>query len=254
MIKIKTIEEIKIMKEGGRILAEMLRKLKEKIKPGIKTKDLEKFAKELIKNSGVKPAFLGFNGYPAVLCVSLNEEIVHSLPSERIIKNGDLVSLDFGIKYKNLYLDSAITVLVEPLKDDPALDLKNRLLQTTKECLDLAISETKVGNYLGDISYLIEKHAKEKNFSVIRNLVGHGIGYQLHEKPEVPNFGEGKTGLKLKEGMVLAIEPMLSVGSSEAIEDKKTFAWKTKDNSLSCHFEHTVAITKEGPLILTSLN
>ncbi len=252
MIPIKTEEEIKIMKQGGKILAEILKKLAKEVKPGITTWSLEEKARELIKKyPDTEPAFLGYNDYPAVLCVSINEEIVHSLPSKRKIMPGDLVSLDFGIKYKGFNVDSAITILVEEQGNNSQLGLKKKLIKVTKECLDKGIELAKVGNTVGDISSAIQKNAEENGFSVIRNLVGHGIGRDLHEEPEVPNFGRSGTGSKLKEGMTIAIEPMLSVGSFEVIEDKKTLAWKTKDNSLSAHFEHTVAITKNGPLILT---
>lgn len=250
MIHIKTDEEIKIMKEGGRILSEILGKLSNEVKAGITTWSLEEKARQLIKEAEAEPAFLGFNGYPAFLCVSINEEIVHCLPSERKIMPGDLVSLDFGIKYKGLNVDSAVTVLVQA-ENDPGINLKKRLIKITKECLDKGIEAARIGNTIGDISSAIQKYAEKNGFSVIRDLVGHGIGRELHEDPEVPNFGKKGQGPKLLEGMVIAIEPMLSTGSHEVKEDKKTLAWKTKDGSLSAHFEHTVAVTKAGPLILT---
>lgn len=252
MISVKTRKEIEIMQEGGRILAEILKKLQDEVRPGIATWDLEEKARQLIKEAGTEPAFLGFNDYPAVLCVSINEEVVHSLPSERKIIKGDLVSLDLGIKYKEFNVDSAITVIAESQETDSEIELKKRLIKITKECLDKGIEAVKIGNFVGDISSAIQKHAEKNNLSIIRDLVGHGIGRQLHEDPEIPNFGSARTGPKLIEGMVIAIEPMLSTGSYEVIENRKTFAWKTKDNSLSAHFEHTVAITKEGPLILTA--
>lgn len=249
---VKTKEEIEIMKVGGKILAEILRKLSEAIKSGITTWSLEEMARRLIKQyPDTEPAFLGFQDYPAALCVSINEEIVHCLPSERKIRLGDLVSLDLGVKYKDFNVDSAITVLVDPEEDDPQLGLKKKLIKITKECLDKGIEVAGVGSTIGDISSVIQKHAEKNGFSVIRDLVGHGIGRELHEEPEVPNFGKSGKGPTLKEGMVIAIEPMLSAGSYDVIEDKKTLAWKTKDGSLSAHFEHTVAITKNGPLILT---
>lgn len=252
MITIKTEKEIEIMKQGGKILAEILKRLSEAVKPGITTWSLEEKTRQLTKEAGAEPAFLGYHDYPAALCVSINEEIVHALPSERKIMAGDLVSLDFGIKYKGLNLDSATTVLAKPEKNDPDLELKNKLFKVTKACLEKGIEMTKVGNTVGDIGSTIQKHAEANGFSVIRDLVGHGIGKELHEGPEVPNFGKSGKGLILKKGMVIAIEPMLSVGSYQVIEDKDTLAWKTKDNSLSAHFEHTVAITKNGPLVLTS--
>ena len=251
MISIKTEKEIEIMRQGGKILAEILKKLTKEVKPGITAWSLEEKARELVKQSGGEPAFLGFGNYPAALCVSINEEIVHCLPSERKIMPGDLVSLDLGIKYRGFNTDSAVTVLADSEKNDSQLELRKKLIKITKECLEKGISMAKAGNTIGDISNAIQKHAEKNGFSVIRDLVGHGIGKELHEEPEVPNFGVASRGQTLKEGMVIAIEPMLSAGSYEVTEDKKTLAWKTKDNSLSAHFEHTVAITQNGPLVLT---
>lgn len=243
------------MKQGGKILAEILKKLGEAVKPGITTWSLEELARKMTEEAGVEPAFLGYNGYPAFLCVSINEEIVHCLPSEKKIRPGDLVSLDFGIRYKGFNVDSATTIRCqEPFLQKTVPDtlfLKKKLVKITKECLEKSIEAAKIGNFIGDISFAIQKHVEKNGFSVIRDLVGHGIGRDLHEEPEVPNFGVPGKGPKLKEGMVIAIEPMLSAGSREVLEDKKTLAWMTKDRSLSAHFEHTVAITKDGPLILT---
>lgn len=251
MISIKTEEEIEIMKEGGRILEEILKKLSDEVKPGIITWSLEEKARQLAKETGTEPAFLNYKGYPAALCVSINEEVVHGLPSQRKIEPGDLVSLDFGIKYKGLNVDSATTVLAKPSENDPQLELKEKLLKITRECLDKGIEMARIGNTVGDIGSAVQRHAEKNGFSVIRDLVGHGIGKELHENPEVPNFGKPGKGPELVEGVVIAIEPMLTAGSDKVIEDKKTMAWKTKDGSLSAHFEHTVAITKDGPLILT---
>ena len=252
MIFIKTEEEIKIMREGGKILAEILKILSSAVKAGITTWSLEELARESIKHyPDTEPAFLGYHDYPAALCVSINEEVVHCLPSKRKIILGDLVSLDFGIKHKGLNVDSAITVLIEPSKNDSDLELKNKLIKITEECLEKGIEMAKIGNTVGDIGSAIQKHSEQNGFSVIRDLVGHGIGRELHEEPEIPNFGKPGKGLKLKEGIVIAIEPMLSSGSYEVVEDKNTLAWKTKDKSLSAHFEHTVAVTKNGTLVLT---
>ena len=250
MISIKTEKEIKIMKQGGEILAEILKKLSSALRPGITTWSLEELARRITEEAGAEPAFLGFNDYPAVLCVSINEEIVHCLPSKRKIMAGDLVSLDFGIRYKGLNVDSAKTILV-PAEDDQELELKGKLIKITKESLDKGIEMVKIGNTVGDIGSAIQKYAEANGFSVIRDLAGHGIGRELHEAPEIPNFGKAGKGQTLKEGMVIAIEPMLSVGSFEVVEDKSTLAWKTKDNSLSAHFEHTVVVTKNGPMVLT---
>jgi methionyl aminopeptidase len=251
LITIKTEKEIEIMKQGGKILAEIIKRLSEEVKPGITTWSLEEKSRQLAKEAGAEPAFLGYHDYPAALCVSINEEIVHALPSERKIVAGDLVSLDFGIKYKGLNVDSAVTVLVEPEKNNLQVELKKRLLKTARECLNKGIEIAKAGNTTGDIGSAIQKYAETSGFSVIKDLVGHGIGKELHEEPEVPNFGKAGKGPEFKQGMVIAIEPMLTAGSNEIIEDKDTLAWKTKDDSLSAHFEHTVAITKNGPLVLT---
>lgn len=252
MITIKTEKEIKTMKEGGKLLAEILKKLAEAARPGVITWSLEEKARQLAKEAGAEPAFLGYHDYPAALCVSINEEIVHALPSERKIVAGDLVSLDFGIKYKGFNIDSAVTVLIESEENNPQAELKKKLLKTARECLNKGIEMAKTGNTTGDIGSAIQKYAEAGGFSVIKDLVGHGIGKELHEEPEVPNFGRAGKGPELKQGIVIAIEPMLAIGSNEIIEDKDTLAWKTKDNSLSAHFEHTVAITKDGPLVLTS--
>ncbi|MEK7659464.1 MAG: type I methionyl aminopeptidase [Patescibacteria group bacterium] len=256
MISIKTEEEIRIMEEGGKTLADILKKLSDEVKPEIATLKLEESARRMIKEAGVEPAFLGFKDYPAVLCTSVNEEVVHAKPSYKVLKEGDLLKIDMGILYRGFYTDSAITLLVTDwaipkIEQQEEYLQKNKLIKITKECLEIGISQAKIGNTISDISNAIQKHAEKNGFSVIRDLVGHGIGRDLHEEPEVPNFGSLGMGPRLKQGMVIAIEPMLSVGSHEVLEDKKTLAWITKDNSLSAHFEHTVAVTKNGPLVLT---
>lgn len=249
MIYIKTEEEIEIMKKGGEILAEILRKLSQEVKVGIKTWDLEERARQLTSEyPGASPAFLSYEDYPATLCVSINDEVVHALPSDRMIEPGDLVSLDFGLIYRGFNVDSAVTILIPGGEQQ---ELKKKLLRTTKECLEIGISKAKAGNTIGDIGSAIQKHAEKNRFGIIRELVGHGIGKELHEEPHVPNFGKEGQGPELVEGMVIAIEPMFTTGSIEVKEDKKTLAWKTKDGSLSVHFEHTVAITKDRPIVLT---
>lgn len=249
MINIKTKQEIEIMHEGGKILAEILRKLADAVKPGMETMELENLARELIKQNGVKPSFLGYGDFPATLCVSINEEIVHGVPSSRKLVEGDVLKLDIGIKYKGFHTDTATTVVVG---DPPAGGKdaqKQKLLNTTREALTVGIAKVKVGNTIGDIGHAIQKFAESNGFNVIRDLVGHGIGRELHEAPEVPNFGELGTGLKLVEGMVIAIEPMLVTGDWKVKE--KGFVFMTKDKGLAAHFEHTVAITENGPDILT---
>lgn len=257
MIHIKTEEEIKIMKEGGKILAEILEKVRREAKPGITTEDLDKLAYELIlfyaKNfpkAGIKPAFLGYqpygndDAYPASLCTSVNEEVVHCVPSDRMLKEGDILSLDFGIVYKDFNVDMAVTVNVGKISQQA-----KELIGITRKALEKGINQVKPQNTLGDIGYAIQKFVESKGLNVVRDLVGHGIGKELHEEPQVPNYGQRFSGVVLEPGMVIAIEPMVTNGSYEVIQDG--FSWKTKDGSLSVHFEHTVAVTKNGNVVLT---
>lgn len=245
-------EEIKIMRAGGKILATILHELEQTVRPGMRTQELEDLTRQLLKKyPGASPAFLGYDGYPAALCVSINDEVVHGLPGDRMIELGDLVSLDFGIKYQGLITDSAATILVPNLSTSQDERLKSKLLQTTLECLAKAIAQAKIGNALGDIGHAVQSHAKKNGLAVVYQLVGHGVGKELHEEPQVLNFGKAGKGEPLVEGIVLAIEPMLVAGKPEVIEDKTTLAWRTVDGSPAAHFEHTVAITDKGPEILT---
>jgi len=254
MITLKTEEEIRVMREGGKILAEILRQLTAAIKPDISTFDLEELARKLISFYKVKPSFLNYQGFPAVLCVSVNDEVVHGVPSRtKILKESDVVSLDMGIFYGGFHVDSALTVPVlgkltydQWAKAYPKLA---KLIETAKEALRAGIKEAKVGNYLGKISNTIQKIVEKNGFSVIRELVGHGVGRQLHEEPQIPNYGSPDEGPILEEGMVLAIEPMVSMGDWRL--KREGMVYKTKDGSWAAHFEHTVAVTKKGPLILT---
>lgn len=245
MINIKTKQEIEIMREGGKILAEILRKLVQAVKSGIETNDLETLARSLIEEKRVKSSFLGYGDFPAVICTSINEEVVHGVPSGRELKDGDVLKIDIGIMHKGFHTDTATTIIVGGVDDKE----KKKLLQITKECLDIGISKAIIGNTIGDIGHAVQKHAEENSFNVTRDLIGHGIGRELHEPPEVPNYGEIGTGPKLIEGMVIAIEPMLVTGDWRVKE--KGFVFYTKDKGLAAHFEHTVAITEKGPIILT---
>src|SRR3990167_3019723 len=247
MINLKTQKEIQIMREGGKILAEILKKLEKAVKPGITTNDLEKLADELILSYGVESSFLGFDGYPNILCTSLNDEVVHGVPSGRVLKEGDLLKIDMGVLQRGFHTDSATTVLVGNKEDS----VKRNLIQTTKEALEIGISKAKVGNTLGDIGVAIQKHVEDKGFNVIRDLVGHGIGRELHEPPQVLNYGKAGTGEKLVSGMVIAIEPMVVTGKWGIKNGKDGYAFVTKDGGLAAHFEHTIAITEKGPEILT---
>ncbi len=253
MISIKTESEISIMREGGKILAEIIRKISQAVKPGIPTKNLDKLARELFQFYKVRPAFLNYNGFPASACISLNDEVVHGVPSDRILKEGDVLSLDVGIAYKGFFTDSAITIPVlgglardQWAKDNPKL---NKLIEAAKAALNAGIKQAKVGNRLGKISNTIQNVVEKEEFGVIREMVGHGIGRQLHEEPQIPNYGHPDEGPVLEEGMVLAIEPMISAGDWHLVQDG--MAYKTRDGSYASHFEHTVAVTAEGPLILT---
>jgi methionyl aminopeptidase len=254
MVKLKTEKEIEVMKEGGKVLAEVLKKLSEEVKPGITTNDLEKLVHELVLSYGVKSSFLGFEGYPAMLCTSLNDEVVHAIPSDRVLKEGDLLKLDMGVLHGGFHTDSAITVIVGNSGDQ----IKRKLVQTTKEALERGILKARVGNTLGDIGAAIQKHVEDKGFNVVRDLVGHGIGRELHEPPQVLNYlpagkagGKAGSGEKLVPGMVIAIEPMVVTGKWSIKDGKDGYAFVTKDGGLAAHFEHTVAITDKGPEVLT---
>ena len=243
---IKTTEEIAKMRAGGRILAEVLNLAAGKIKPGIKTKDLENFVEQELSKRGAEPAFKNFQGYPAALCVSLNDQIVHGIPGERAIKKGDLISLDLGVRYQGMYTDAALSrTVVKGSREAQSL------IEITAKSLEAAIAEVKPGNTLGDIGAAIENQARRGGFNVIRDLVGHGVGHRVHEEPQIPNFGHPGQGMKLKPGMTLAIEPMLTSGRPEIKCLADGWTYVTADGSLNAHFEHTVLVTPNGREILT---
>lgn len=243
-----TIEDLRLMRQAGKVASGILKKLHFFLRPGISTKNIENFLeKEISIYPDMELAFKGFMGYPASCCVSINEEIIHGIPSERLIVDGDLVSVDLGIKYKGLFVDTAHTYIV-----GRATAVAKKLVKVSYKALLEGIRRARVGLRLGDIGFAIQSLVEKNGFSVIRKFVGHGIGKQLHQPPEVPNFGEKGQGLKLKEGDILAIEPMVSVGSYDVEILSDGWTAKTKDNSMSAHFEHTVAVTKRGPWILTS--
>ena len=249
MITIKSKKDIKIMREGGKILAQIMEELKEKVKAGICTKELDRLAESLIFKYKGKPSFKGHEGYPAALCTSINEEIVHALPSKRVLKEGDIISLDLGIFYKGFHSDMAITLLVGDVKPEV-----RRLLRATKKTLKRGIKKARVGNTFGDISNTMQRHAEDQGFNVVRELCGHGIGKELHEEPQILNYGKRKTGSKIKEGMCFCLEPMLTMGGYDIKKSEDGFGFETRDGSLCCHFEHTLAMTKDGCKILTALN
>lgn len=245
-ISIKTTEELTTLREAGKILASIIKEIKCSLKSGIKTRDIDRKAEELINAKGVKPAFKGYRGFPGCICLSVNEEIVHGIPGERVLREGDIVSLDVGIIHKDYYSDTAVTVGIGQIK--PELQ---KLLDVTAEALYKGIAQAKVNNRLSDISHAVQVHAEANQFSVVREFVGHGIGKKLHEDPEIPNFGPPHEGPVLKEGMVFAIEPMVNLGKygTKILDDGWTVV--TEDGQPSAHFEHTIAIGSKGPEILT---
>lgn len=244
----KSPEEIEKMRRSGQLVRQVLNHVKGLVAPGATTMDLEKAADKLIADLGAKPAFKGYYGYPCVLCTSVNEEIVHGIPSEkRVLKAGDIVSVDCGVVLDGYYGDAAITV---PVGETLTEELK-KLLNVTEASLYKGIEQARIGNTIGHVGSAIQKHVEAAGFSVVREFVGHGIGTKLHEAPQIPNFGKKGQGVELTEGMVLAIEPMVNSGRPEAkvLGDKWTAV--TLDGSYSAHFEHCVAVTKQGPMILT---
>ncbi|MGI5876258.1 MAG: type I methionyl aminopeptidase [Dethiobacteria bacterium] len=248
MITIKSSTEIELMRQAGRIVAETLAMLGNAIKPGITTLELDTMAQRYIRESNAEPAFLGYCGYPASICASINEEVVHGIPSNRRLKEGDIISIDVGAFYKGYCGDAAVTFPVGKVSPQAA-----KLLEVTRGALFRGLQQAVPGNRLSDISSAIQTYTESKGFSVVRDYVGHGIGTKMHEEPQVPNFGLPSRGPLLEKGMVLAIEPMVNAGSweVETLEDRWTVV--TKDRNLSAHFEHTVAILEGGPEILTSL-
>ena len=246
MIPIKTPEEIKIMAEGGRILAQIMKELEKRVEPGITTRELDRVAETLILKSGAKSSFKEHQGYPATLCVSVNEEIVHALPSQRRLKEGDIVSLDLGLFYKEFHSDMASTLPVGKVSPET-----QRLIRVTKKALKRGIKKARPGNTFGDIGNTVQRHVEGQGFNVVRDLCGHGIGRELHEDPQISNYGKRKIGEKIKEGMVFCLEPMVMVGDWQIKKSKDGYGFQTVDGSLSCHFEHTIAMTKDGCKILT---
>lgn len=246
MIVVKTRAQIDKMRQAGILVAQTLDLMERLAKPGVRTIELDAAAEEFILSQGAIPAFKGYMGYPATLCVSINDEVVHGIPSDRKLEDGQIVSVDVGVNCDGWYGDAARTLCI----GDVSADAK-RLLDVTKEALKRGIAQAKPGNRLGDISAAVQTYAEQQGYSVVRELVGHGIGQRMHEEPQVPNFGRANTGPELKAGMVLAIEPMLNVGGCEVSFDSDKWTVRTADGSLSAHFEHTVAITENGPEILT---
>jgi methionyl aminopeptidase len=248
MINCKSQAELDKMRRSGQIVRQVLDAVKALVAPGVSTMDLEHAAEEKIRELGAKPAFKGYYDYPCVLCTSVNNEIIHGIPSEkRMLREGDIVSIDCGVVLDGYYGDSAITV---PVGKSVSAELQ-KLLDVTETSLKKAIAEVRLGKTVGDVGAAVQEYVEANGFSVVRDFVGHGIGTKLHEDPQVPNFGTRGHGTRLREGMVLAIEPMVNIGKPGArvLDDKWTAV--TEDGSYSAHFEHTVAVTRNGPLVLT---
>ena len=248
MIIIKSSREIEQLKRSNAIVAEVFEKLKGMIHPGVTTKELDEVAEEYILLKGARPAFKGYRGFPATLCISINEEVVHGIPSQRRLEEGDIVSLDVGVNFVGYFGDAAITLPVGEI--DPEA---KRLLDVTEKALTIGIEKAKIGNRLFDISYAIQRWVESHGFSVVRDFVGHGIGRDLHEEPQVPNFGAPHQGPRLEKGMVFALEPMVNEGTHEVKVLSDGWTVVTADGKRSAHFEHTIAITDDGAEILSVL-
>ena len=246
MITLKSKREIELLKEAGHIVYLTHQYLRPYIKAGIKTKELDSLAEKFIRSKGATPSFKGYEGFPSTLCISINDEVVHGFPGERVLQDGDIISIDIGACYKGYHGDSAWTYTVGEVSDDAKY-----LLEHTEKALYEGIKQAKVGNRIGDISYAVEKYATEHNLGVVKELVGHGVGTSVHEAPDVPNYGTKGTGPKIRDGMVIAIEPMLTLGSPDIYIEDNDWTVKTVDSSLSAHFEHTIGVTNDGVIILT---
>ena len=249
MIQLKSAREIDVMAEGGKILAATVQMLRREVRAGVSTQDLDAIAEKFIRShAGATPAFKGLYGFPGTLCTSINQEIVHGIPSKkRVLKDGDIISIDVGVGYQGYFTDSATTVAIGAVDEET-----QRLLDITEQSLAAGIAAAVPGNHLGDIGAAVQRVVEAAGFSVVRDLVGHGIGVQFHEEPQVPNYGKAKRGLKLVPGLTLAIEPMVNIGGPQTrtLPDKWTIV--TVDGSRSAHFEHTVAITDSGNRVLTA--
>lgn len=248
MTVLKSQDEIKRMADSCRIVAEVLEGVSKNVEPGVTTKELDEYVESFILSKSAKPAFKGYRGYPASVCTSVNEEVVHGIPSSRKLKDGDIISLDIGVYFRGFYGDAAITLPIGNISAEA-----KKLISVTEKSLQAGIEKAKIGNRLLDISSAVQQCVEAEGFSVVRNFVGHGIGRDLHEEPQVPNFGKAGEGPRLLEGMTLAIEPMVNAGGWEVSVLDDGWTAVTVDRSMSAHFEHTVAITKNGYNVLTKL-
>ena len=246
MISLKTKEEVELLRENNLLVSATLAEVAKHVRPGVTTNELDRVAEEFIRSHGAVPGFLGYNGFPKTLCVGVNETVVHGIPSDYVLREGDIVSVDCGTILKGFYGDSAYTFAVGEIHPDT-----QRLLDVTKEALYKGVAQAKAGNRVGDISAAVQKHAETNGFSVVRDLTGHGLGRNMHEEPEVPNFGVKGRGPLLKEGMVLCIEPMVNAGSKNVVTEKDGWTVRTRDRKPSAHFEFAVAIGEKGADVLT---
>jgi methionyl aminopeptidase len=247
VIVCKSASEIEMMRAANALVADVLAELAILVQPGVTTEDLDVAAEKLVRDAGAEPAFKGYRGYPATLCASVNEQVVHGIPSSRKLLDGDIISLDMGVKLNGFFGDTAVTVPVGRVGEDVL-----RLLRVTQDALAKGIDQMRLGGRVSDIGHAIQKHVEANGFSVVREFVGHGIGASLHEEPQIANYGEPGRGPRLAEGMVMAIEPMVNMGRPAVKVLADGWTAVTKDGSLSAHFEHTVAVTKDGPLVLTA--
>ncbi len=248
MIICKSPAEIEKLRRSGRMVRELLEEIREQVRPGISTMDLERFVTRRLAQRGGRAAFKGYRGYPCSLCTSVNEQVIHGIPSERLLKDGDILSVDMGVVVDGYYGDSAITIPVGAIPES-----SQRLLSVTEEALEQAIDKVRLGNRLGDVSAAVQQYVEPRGYSVVREFVGHGIGRELHEEPQIPNFGPPGHGPALKEGMVLAIEPMVNAGGPAVRVLNDNWTAVTVDGQLSAHFEHMVAVSQNGPDVLTRL-
>lgn len=248
MITIKNVEEIAAMRRAGRIVAEVFELMREKIRPGITTGELDRLAENLIRKRGAIPLFKGYNGFPATLCLSVNQQVIHGIPGKLVLREGDIVSVDVGAKIDGFCGDAARTFPVGRIAPEV-----QRLLDVTEQCLVAGIEQAVIGNRIGDIGYAVQTVAEAAGYGVVRDYTGHGIGREMHEAPDVPNYGTPGRGLRLANGMALAIEPMINMGTHEVRELNDGWTVVTLDGKPSAHFENTVAITPDGPVVMTVL-
>lgn len=247
MIYLKSAEEIALIKESAEILGKVHGEIAKNIKKGVSTDVLDRIAEEFIRDHGATPSFKGYNGFPYTLCVSLNENVVHGFPSKKSLEEGDIVSVDCGVFYKGFHSDSAYTHRIGVINPQT-----EKLLQVTEECLYRGIKQAVAGNRIGDIAFAVQQHAENNGFSVVRELVGHGVGKRLHEAPEVPNYGKRGRGVLLQEGMVLAIEPMINLGKRNVVQESDGWTIRTQDRLPSAHYEHTVVVRKNKAEVVTT--